>query len=289
MGLWGAALVVARGVHEIAPPFALAFWRWLGVALLLLPFVWKRLRAELPATSRARRQMLLLSGLMVAGTTTSILAVSYTTAINATVINAIQPAVTAVVAMLLLSERLTRAQALGVLLAFAGIVFMMFQGSLSALLDLTIRSGDPIMFSAVFFWSCYAVALHRETELPSLSVFLFLIAALGTIVSLPLYIAEDLLGRQFQVSAASVGTVIYLSIGATLVAILFWNSAIRTVGANRAAIFVNLIPVFGAGLAILFLGERLFAYHLIGAGLVVTGIFLAVLGRTRRAGERGEH
>ena len=271
MLLWSAALVIARGVHEIAPPFALAFWRWLGALIVLLPFALPRLRREFPATPEARRRVAGVCALMVVGNTLSIVAMSYTTAINAT-----QPAVTALVALVVLAERLTWIQVLGVVSAFAGILAMVFQVSLGALLQLGINSGDLIMFGAVCFWSGYAVALHGGAGLPSLPVLLFLICGSGVVAVLPFYVAEALSGRQFMVSLQSVSAVIYLSLGATAIAVYFWSAAIRSVGANRAAVFLNLIPVFGAALAVGFLGERLFAYHLIGAGLVVIGIFLAV-------------
>ena len=276
MVLWSAALVIARGVHETAPPLALMFWRWLGAAIALLPFALPRLRSEFPQTPKSRRRVFGLCMLMVIATTLSIVAVSYTTAINATVINATQPAVTAVVALAVLAERLSWTQALGVVAAFAGIMVMVFQASLAALLQLSVNSGDLIMFAAVLFWSCYAVALHGSSSLPSLVVLLFLISASGAVVVLPFYVAEALSGRQFVFSLQSVSAAIYLSLGATLIAIYFWSAAIRSVGANRAAVFLNLIPVFGTALAVGFLGERLFAYHLAGAGLVVAGIFLAV-------------
>ena len=277
MVLWSAALVIARGVHEIAPPFALAFWRWVGAVIVLLPFALPGLRREFPATPDARRRVFGVCALMVVATTLSMVAVSYTTAINATVINATQPAVTAVVALALLAERLTWVQVLGVLAAFAGILVMAFQASFGALAQLSVNSGDLIMFAAVCFWSLYAVALHGGAGLPgSLAVLLFLISASGAVAVLPFYVAEALSGRHFVVSVQSVGAAVYLSIGATLIAVYFWSAAIRSVGANRSAVFLNLIPVFGAALAVGFLGERLFAYHFVGAGLVVAGIFLAV-------------
>ena len=276
MALWGAALVVARGVHEIAPPFALTFWRWFGAAVVLLPFALPKLRHEFPVQAGPRRRVLGVCLFMVIANTLSIVAVSYTTAINATVINAMQPATTAVVALVLLRERLSWPQALGVVAAFAGILVIVFQASLGALFELNINRGDVIMFGAVCFWSLYAVFLHKWTGLPSVEVLLFLIATAGVVIGLPFYVAESLLGRPFQVSLASVSAAAYLSIGATGLAVYFWTLAIRTVGANRAAVFLNLIPVFGAGLATGFLGERLYAFHLVGAGLVFTGIFLAV-------------
>jgi len=283
MALWGGALVVARGVHELAPPMALTFWRWVVAALVLLPFVARRLYEELPLKPQARRSVYRICGYMAAGTTLSVVAVNYTTAINATVINGTQPAVTALVALLLVRERLSPMQTLGIVSAFLGIIVMASQASLGVLLQLNINIGDLVMLGAVMCWSAYAVELHRTTHLPSPEVLLFLIAAAGVGCGLPLYIIEAVYIRSFESSPATLGAVVYLGMGSTVLAVYLWNAAIRSVGANRAAVFLNLIPVFGAGLAIVFLGERLFGYHLIGGCLVIAGIFLAVQKSAKRS------
>ncbi|HSG65232.1 MAG TPA: DMT family transporter, partial [Gammaproteobacteria bacterium] len=82
--------------------------------------------------------------------------------------------------------------------------------------------------------------------------------------------------REFHPSPQAVGAIAYLAVVSTVLAIYFWNVAIRSVGASRAGVFVNLIPVFGAVFAMLFLGERLYAFHIAGALLVFIGIVMAV-------------
>ena len=144
MALWGGALVVARGIHELAPPMALTFWRWVVAVLVLLPFVARKLRQELPSKPQARRSIYWICMTMAAGTTLSVVAVSFTTAINATVINATQPALTALAAFLLVRERLFPAQTLGVVLAFLGVIVMVSQESLGALLQMNINIGDLV-------------------------------------------------------------------------------------------------------------------------------------------------
>ena len=282
MALWGGALVVARGIHELAPPMALTFWRWIVAALVLLPFVARKLYRELPLKAGTRRSVCWICVTMAAGTTLSVLAVNFTTAINATVINAIQPALTALFAFLIAHERLSAVQALGIALAFLGVVVMISQASLGVLVQLDINVGDLVMLGAAMSWSLYAVEVHRTTHLPSPEVLLFLIACAGIVMALPLYLVEHAFFRTFSTVPAALGAVAYLAIGSTVLAVLLWNTAIRSVGANRAAIFLNLIPVFGASFAIVFLGERLFGYHVTGVCLVVAGIYLAV----HRAGQR---
>ena len=276
MALWGGALVVARGVHEIAPPFALTFWRWAVAVVILLPIIWRRLPREIPLAAEARRSVFLICGYMAVGTMLSVLAVNYTTAINATVINGTQPAVTALATLVVLREHLSIRQALGIASAFLGMIVMISQASFGVLVQMNINMGDLIMLGAVICWSSYAVELHRGTHLPSPEVLLFLIACAGVVVGLPFYVYEEIFLRQFRPTSGSLAAIIYLGLGSTVLAVYLWNSAIRSVGANRASAFLNLIPLFGAGLAVAFLGERLFGYHVIGVGLVITGIFLAV-------------
>ena len=276
MALWGGALVVARGVHELAPPLALTFWRWVIALIVLFPFVVRKLYQELPLKPQARRSVYWICGCMAAGTTLSVVAVNYTTAVNATVINGTQPATTALVALLLVRERLSLVQILGVLSAFVGLIIMISQASLDVLFQMDINIGDLVMLGAVICWSLYTVELHRATHLPSPEILLFLIVCTGVVFGLPLYLIEELYIRSFQWTAVTLSAVGYLGVGSTVLAVYLWNAAIRSVGVNRAAIFLNLIPIFGACFAIFFLGERLFGYHAVGGCLVIGGIICAI-------------
>lgn len=276
MAIWGGALVTARGIHELAPPVGLTFWRWLLALCLLLPFVWRKLPALRECSSSDRRLLVALGLFMVLGTTLSVTAVNFTTAINATLINAAQAAMTAFVAFLVLRERLAPRQVAGIASAFGGMLIMIFRGEFGALLEIEFNWGDLIMISAIVAWAAYAVALHRASDIPSGDVLLFVIAVVGVVTLAPIYVLESLYVRPMTVSGATLSGIVYLAVASTVLAIHFWNLAIRSVGASRAAMFVNLIPVFGALFATAFLGERLFAYHWVGGVLVFTGIALAV-------------
>jgi drug/metabolite transporter (DMT)-like permease len=286
MALWGSSLVVARAAHEIVPPLAFTFWRWVIAVLVLLPIVWRKLPGMMPIIRRSWRSLALLCGFMVVGTTFSVIAVNYTTAINASLINGSQPIVTALVAFLVMRERLSLRSGLGVLAAFIGILIMISQGRLQVLLDLAVSSGDLVMLIAVLGWAFYAVELHRQPEHPSGSVLLFFIACTGLITVLPFYIVETIFVREFVPSRNGVAAIVYLSVAATLLAVYLWNLVIRSVGAMQAALFLNLIPVFGATFAMLFLGESLYAYHLVGAALVFSGIVMAVRDQLATSSDR---
>jgi drug/metabolite transporter (DMT)-like permease len=273
--IWGSPPVVTRAVSRAIPPAALSFSRWFVVALIVLPFVYRKLPAEWPKIKQHWRSLSMVSLYMVTGSSLSVLAVYFTTATNAVLVNASQPAVTAVAAWLLARHSLTARQTLGIACAFVGVTVMVFRADLGALLGLEINIGDIIMLGAVLGWSVYAVQLHRRDYLPPGDVLLFVIGVVGSIVLLPFYAVEALLVGGFELNAPVGAAILYLVLFPTLLATIYWNSALKSLGPNRAAIFINLIPVSGATLAMLFLGEQLFAYHLIGAALVFMGILLA--------------
>jgi drug/metabolite transporter (DMT)-like permease len=212
---------------------------------------------------------------MVAGSSLSVVAVYFTTATNAVLVNASQPAITALIAWLVGSERLAPRQGFGICLAFFGIVVMICRASWHVLTTLDVNIGDFVMLGAVVGWSLYAVHVHRREYSPSGELLLFVIAVVGTLVLGPLYLVEAAFGGTFELRPSHMTAMVYLALFPTLLATYCWNLAIGALGANRAAIFTNLIPVFGAIFAMVFLGESLFAYHLLGAAFVFVGIYFA--------------
>jgi drug/metabolite transporter (DMT)-like permease len=111
-------------------------------------------------------------------------------------------------------------------------------------------------------------------------ILMFFIAVTGTLLLLPAYAVEAAVRGGFDFTGEVVAAMLYLAVFPTLIATISWNLAIRSIGPNKSAIFVNLIPISGAALAMIFLDERLFVYHLVGAAFVFAGIYLSV----RRAG-----
>jgi drug/metabolite transporter (DMT)-like permease len=276
MVIYSSPPVVTRAVHLSVPPLALSLSRWAIALVALLPFVWRRLPREWPQLRRHWGPLVFVASFMVAGSTLSMLAVYFTTATNAVLVNASQPAITAMLAWAIGRVRLTGAQRWGIGCAAAGILVMITRADVHVLLGLELNIGDLIMLLAVLCWSAYAVLLPRREYTPDGVTLMFLIALTGTVLLTPAALIEAAYVEPFALHGEILTAMLYLAIFPTLLATTAWNLAIRTVGPNRTAIFVNLIPVAGAAMAGLFLGERLYVYHLIGAGFVVVGIWLAV-------------
>ncbi len=274
--LWAASIVVGRGVHEDIPPIGLAIWRWGLAALILLPLVWRDLRRKWPIIAANRNLIILLGVLQVGSSTVLFVAVNFTTAINATLISAAQPALTIIPAWLLTRDRATVRECLGIFAALVGIVVMVTRADLRILLSFELNAGDILTLAAVIGWSFYASLLHRLPDELGHTTSLFLICLTGTLSLVPFYAYETAALRAVPFTATAIASILFLAVFVSVVSVSFWNLSIRSVGPNRATIFINLIPVFGVSLAIIFLGERLFTHHLIGIAFVVVGILLVI-------------
>ena len=274
--IWAAGAVIARGVHEFVPPVGLSFWRWAIGALVVMPLVAKEVARKLPLISENIGIILWLSILQVGASTLFVVSLTFTTAINATLINAVLPVTTVLAAWILVHDRINLAQAIGVALALGGVLVMVVRADWRMLATLDFNFGDVIAFTAIIGWAVYAVDLRRLPSDLGLMTSLFLIAALGSVMLVPFYVAESIFYMPVPVSGTMIGISIYLGIFATVIGIYIWNAGVRAVGPTRAAIFIYFIPVFGTILAIIFLSERLFAFHVIGAALVCIGIAMVL-------------
>lgn len=278
---WAASAVIGRGVHETIPPLGLSFWRWaVGVSVLLV-FVWPDIIRKRKLIRENFGLLLLLGVLQVGSSSLMLNAVTFTTAINATLINAAMPITTAVAAWIVLKDKLTIGQIIGIALAVGGVLYMVGRGDFSLIASLDFNRGDLLAFLAIVGWAYYATQLRRIPLELGLATSLAVMLGLGVLALLPFYIIESIVYIPVPFNATAIQAAVFLGIFASLIAIFIWNSGVRAVGPNRATIFVNLTPVFGAGLAIWLLGETLFLFHVIGAVLVASGIFL-VINRAQR-------
>lgn len=282
--LWAASTVVGRGVHQDLPPVGTTFWRWFLAALVLFLFVWRDLPVKRALIAENWRLILLLGFLQVGSSALMYLALNFTTAINATLLNAAQPALTVLPAWLLTRDRATLGQGMGIVAALLGMIVMVSRGNLGALVALELNVGDILALLAILGWTIYATILHRLPAELGFATTLFVIFMAGSLTVLPFYIIESAAFRVMPFTKSAVGIIVILGIVVSLGSMALWNTSLRAVGPNRASIFLNLTPIFGVLLAIVFLGERLFVHHIAGAGLVGLGIIL-VISRARRRSE----
>lgn len=275
MLFWGATTIVVRYVREDAPPMGLAFWRNITAFVVLLPFAIRPLQQQWPLVRENLGILAVLALLLwVGGNTLLILALQYTIAINAAVINSIEPVFIILFAWLLFRDRFTWLQALGVIISLIGVLYLISDGSLERLTRLELNIGDLIVTCAYAFWALYAVLLRKAPRGLDARVMVLVLIGMGAFFILPLYILEVMFFRTFRVTVTTVTTVLFLAVFASIFATLMWNRSIKLMGASQAALYLHLIPVFTVILAILFLGEEMALFHVVGIALVATGIYI---------------
>lgn len=281
---WSGNFIVARGVHAEVPPMALAFWRWAVALLVLLPFSVGPLKRQWRLILRNRGIIALLALLSVSNFSMFIyMALNATTAVNAVLLNSLTPVFIVMVSRLTGGERASAAQAAGIAVSLSGLVFIITRGNLASLAAFHFSGGDLWVMAAGISWAFYSVLLKRlPSEIEPLA-YLPSAIIMGMGFILPFYLWEMLGGTVIRLTPATVGSVLYVAVFASVLAYVFWNGAVRELGPNRTGIFIHLMPVSSIILAGIFLGERLMEYHLWGASLIFSGIFLTT---RKRAGFR---
>ena len=273
---WAIGIVIGRGIYEITPPVGLSFWRWFIAALCLIPWVIPKWKQEAPFVFKKWKTIFAMGTFMIGASTLSMLSVNFTTATNVSLVNAGQPLTTALIAWLFFKDKLTTLQTLGIIAGAIGIVTMVSRADIAVLQSLEFNSGDLLMLIAIVGYGSYANTLRTIPHELGLTVMMFAVTMAGCIAILPFYIYETLTYMPMPVDWTTTMWVAVLAIVTSLIPIYWWNAAVSVVGVNRSAIFVNLMPVFGATLAIIFLDEQLYLYHVLGAALIFLGILMVV-------------
>lgn len=279
---WAGNWVIARGMQGYMSPIAMAFWRWFGALVILLPFVARPIAAEWATVRRSWKILTLLAVLGVAVfNSLTYTGLKYTSATNGVLLNSIIPIIVIAIGVVFLREPLGVRQAAGVLISLSGVLTIVGRGNLETLLRLKLNPGDLWVLAAMVCWAVYTVCLRwRPRELSS-RAFTGAMIAIGVLVLLPVFAWDYEAGHRTQWGVATLGAVGYFAIFPSVVAYFFWNAAVARVGAERASTFLHLMPLFGAILSSIFLGESLLWYHYVGALLIFLGIFAASRTRAR--------
>ncbi|MDI4647085.1 DMT family transporter [Cohnella hashimotonis] len=269
--LWAGNFVAGKWTAGHASAMMLSELRF-GIAILvILPFVWMKEKRLLPP----RKAILLLLGMGATGVTLfNVLlfeALAHTSAANTGLLSTLNPAAIALISFLAFGHRLTLRQAAGMLVSFAGVVIVLTRGDLERLLALQFNRGDLMMIGAVLFWGCYTILSQKAMAYVSPLAATLWSGIFGLAFMLPFNI------RQFtlvDVTPAFWAAMIYIGVGATVIASLLWNLGVKRIGGTHAGIFLNLNPVFTSLLAYLLLDERMNASQWIGTAVVIGGMLL---------------
>jgi drug/metabolite transporter (DMT)-like permease len=285
---WSGNFILGRGIRQLIPPVSLNFWRWTGALLILLPFGCARIIRQRDLYFRHWKLLALMSiPSIVIFNAFIYTALQTATAINTVLVNAMIPIFIALAAWLVFNDGLSLRQSLGVCTSFGGLLFIVTRGDLSLLGSLTLSTGDLWTMGASLSWAIYSILLRKRPRQMDPVAFLTLIVGFGLILSLPFYLWELKNQGGFSLTPASMGSLVYVALFPSVLSFIFWNHGVDKVGANRAGIFIHLMPVFSIILAILFLGERMRGFHIAGMLLIFGGIVLTTAKASNNQGREG--
>jgi drug/metabolite transporter (DMT)-like permease len=272
---WAGNFVLGRAVKSSIPPISLAFWRWTLAFLILIPFSIPHLRVQWPLLKNNWRILSIYGVLGVTCFNTFVyIGLHSTTATNALLINSVIPILIVLLSHLLADTPVSCRQALGIAISLMGVLIIICRASMEVILNLQINRGDLWILTAVISWAFYTFLLRRRpADVHPLS-FLTSIVAIGLIPLSIMYAWELGQGAGFALDRPNITSILYVALFPSVLAFIFWNQAVREIGPNKAGLFLYLMPVFGAVLSAVFLGESIRAFHLIGMLLIFTGIHL---------------
>ena len=258
------------------PPMSLVFFRWSLVWLILIPFTYKEI---FKFKKIIVENILLLFFLALTSVglfnTFTYLALIHTQVINASLFNTAIPAIIILLCFLFKIEKTNRFQIFGLILAVLGILSIITKLDLNILLSLNFNKGDLIMIGGVITWGLYSAFLKKKNFTLPLLTLVHVLCTLGLIFIFPQFLYEFSQGQLVNFDINLFYILIFLALFPSIGSYYCWAGAVSIIGANRAGIFLSLIPLFSTIMAIIFFKEQFHFFHLVGAILIILGLFLS--------------
>ena len=277
MLFWSGNFIVGKAASMYAiPPFSLNFYRWLFAWLILLPFTFKEI-------IKKKDYILSNSGFFIILGITSITifnsivyySLNFTQVISGVLMISTIPVMIIFISSLLKIEKTNIFQIFGVILSLTGVIFIVTKADIEILITLNFNKGDLTMVVAMFSWATYSVLLKKKKyELTQISL-LQIVITFGLIFLVPIYFIEMSMGYLIKLGQPFYLTLTYVVLFPGLASFFFWIKGISIIGANRSGIFLHLMPIFGAIMAMIIFDEKFMFYHFLGAIFIFMGIILS--------------
>ena len=274
---WAGNFIVGKtaSINEI-PPISLNFYRWLVAWLILLPFTFREL---------IKKKNYILNNIgffIVLGITAVTIfnsalfySLKFTQVISGVLMISTVPVMIIFISSLLKIEKTNFFQIIGVGLSLTGVLFIITKADIGLLKNLDFNRGDLIMIIAMLSWATYSALLKKKKyELSQISL-LQVVISFGVIFLIPLYFIDMNMGNSIKLEKPFFLTLAYVVLFPGLASFFFWIKGIAIIGANRAGIFLHLMPIFGAVMAMIIFDEKFMFYHFLGAIFILSGIILS--------------
>jgi len=274
---WSGNFIVGKfaTLFEI-PPLTLNTFRWISVWLILIPFTFKEIYKNL-AYIKKNLLAIAFMGVITISTFNSVVyfALNYTQVINAVLVLAIIPAVTIVLSALMKVEKSNIFQIFGLILSIIGVGSIISNGDVQRIVSLSFNNGDLWMLVCVLSWALYSTLLKKNKFKLSQFSLIQIMVSVGVLFLIPQYFYEQSIGLELNFNKAFFLILFYVVVFPAIVAYYCWQKGVEIIGPNRATMFIQLMPLFSAVMAIIIFKEKFELYHFVGATFIVSGIYLS--------------
>jgi len=274
---WSGNFIVGKmaSLYEI-PPFSLNFFRWLFAWLILAPFTLNEILKKKDYIFQNYKLIIVL-GITSITLFNSIVyySLNFTQVISGVLMISTIPVMIIFISSILKIEKTNAFQISGVIFSLIGVITIITQANIDMIKSLNFNKGDLTMVVAMLSWATYSALLKKKKhDLSQLSLLQVIISA-GLIFLIPIYIVEANMGYTINLNVPFLLTLTYVVLFPGLASFIFWIKGIALIGANRSGIFLHLMPIFSAIMAILIFGEKFMFYHFLGAMFIIIGIILS--------------
>ena len=274
---WSGNFIVGKFAHLFeVPPLTLNFFRWASVWLILIPFTYKEIYNN---SSYIKKNLIVIGfmGIITISTFNSVVyfALNYTQVINAVLVLSAIPAATIVISALMNVDKTNKYQLIGLMLSVIGICAIISNADIKKIINLSFNKGDLWMLVCVITWALYSTLLKKNKFKFSQFTLIQLMVSVGIIFLIPQFFYERSIGLELNLNKSFVVILLYVVIFPALAAYYCWQKGIEIVGPNRATMFIQLMPLLSAVLAIIIFKEKFEMYHFVGAAFILTGIYLS--------------
>ena len=269
-------IIVARGGVEYVPPVSLAFWRWLTVFLILMPFFFNEIIKKKEQFKKESLKLFFL-GLMGCGICGAFpfIAGMSTTMANMGIIYTSSPIFIIIFSVLFFNDKINFSRIIGLILCLSGVLIIICKGDLSYLLNFKFTSGDLWMLGAAIGWAVYSIFLINWKSSFSLMARFTLIAFFGAVSLFPFYLIEESYFFNTAFNNNFIFWVLFAAISPGIIAFTLYTKVQKYVGASLAGFTLYIFSIYSAIYGIILFDETLLSFHYYGAGLVFIGVYLA--------------
>ena len=269
-------IIVARGGVEYVPPVSLAFWRWLTVFLILMPFFFNEIIIKKEQFKKESFKLFFL-GLMGCGVCGAFpfIAGMSTTMANMGIIYTSSPIFIIILSVLFFKDKINLSRVIGLILCLTGVLIIICKGDIFYLINFKFTSGDLWMLGAAIGWAVYSIFLINWKSNFSLMARFTLIAFFGAISLLPFYLIEESYFFNTTFNNNFLFWVLFAAISPGIIAFTLYTKVQKFVGASLAGFTLYIFSIYSAIYGIILFDESLLGFHYYGAALVFFGVYLA--------------